>query len=65
MSIHSWTILSLTKVRVIHVTGTKIYREPILGKLFGRSPNRIYGCPGGGWVDGLIKIKTNSAQVEA
>ena len=33
MSIHSWTILSLTKVKVIHVTGTKIHREPILGKL--------------------------------
>ena len=33
MSIHSWTILSLTKVKVIHVTGTKIHRKPILGKL--------------------------------
>ena len=32
MSIHSWTILSLTKVKVIRVIGTKIYREPILGK---------------------------------
>ena len=29
MSIHSWTILSLTKVKVIHVTGTKICRESI------------------------------------
>ena len=45
MSIHSWTILTSTFVKVIHVTGTIINREPILGKLFGRSPNSIFGCP--------------------
>ena len=37
--------LSLTFVKVIHVTGTLTNREPVLCKLFGRSPNRIFGCP--------------------
>ena len=45
MSMHSWTILFLTFVKVIHVNGTLINREPVLGELFGRSPNRIFGCP--------------------
>ena len=47
MSIHSWIVLSLTFVKVIHVTETIINREPVSGKLFGRSPNKIFGCPVG------------------
>ena len=56
MSMHSWTILFLTFVKVIHVNGTLINREPILGKLFGRSPNRIFGCPGRGPFFPVVKL---------